>query len=146
MDPCVVGTWTGTVGDIQIIIDGQPVPATGTGPTEIDLPDGTQEEVYGSRTVFTATSGGNTWTDVFTGSATPHYEDIGGLVYLSDISAHGSWQLLENGALNNSGPLTIAPQPYRYTCSGNEMREFYPAPATGSQESARKLPPPGQGS
>jgi hypothetical protein len=68
------------------------------------------------------------------------------MVYLSDISAHGTWELLLNGAYNNGGALSIAPQPYHYTCSGNEMREFFPAPSTGSQELTRKLPPPGQGS
>jgi hypothetical protein len=146
VDPCVVGTWTGTADDTQITINGQPVQAAGTGPTEIDLPDGTQEEEYGSRTVFTVTFGGNAWTEIIAGSATAHYEDIGGVVYLSDISDHGTWELLENGAYSNGGALMTAPQPYRYTCTGNEMREFFPAPSTGSQELTRKLPPPSQGS
>jgi hypothetical protein len=146
VDPCVVGTWTGTADDVQLTIDGQSVQATGTGPTEIDLPDGTQEAEYGSRTAFTAIFGGNTWTYIVTGLATAHYEDIGGVVYLSDISDHGTTELLENGVYNTGGPLMTAPQPYRYTCSGNEMREFFPAPSTGSQELTRKLPPPSQGS
>jgi serine/threonine protein kinase len=137
LDPCVIGTWKGTSEDLINNIDNNPVQFTGPGATEIDLPDGTQEMDYGHSTVYTANVNGNQWTDVFRGTATMHYEDLNGMVLISDVSAHGSWELLENGSVTNSGPLSIEPTPYRYTCSGDTMREFF---TNGSDELTRKPP------
>jgi hypothetical protein len=116
---------------------------TSRGPTEIDRPDGTLVMNYGNGTVYSATINGNHWTDVFLGSATMHYEDQNGTVLISDISPHGSWELLENGSRNNGGPLSIDSTPYRYTCSGNTMREFF---TNGSLELRRNRPAPQRGS
>ena len=87
-------------------INGAQVDATSSSAQkEIDLPDGTMEQPDGTSTTYTAVVNGNTWTNVVTGSATMHYEDSDGMVLISDISAHGTSTLRENGAYNNSTPL-----------------------------------------
>jgi hypothetical protein len=76
--------------------------------------------------VLSANVNGNIWTDVFKGSAAMHMETSGGVILSSDVtpSKGAKWTLNENGAYNNSGPLSAEPGPTRYTCAGNSLREF----------------------
>jgi hypothetical protein len=136
IDSCVVGTWIATAADTQIKDGSVLVPMVSHhGPVEIDRPDGTMIEKYGSGTVFTGSYQGTSWRETFRGHATMHYEDRNGVVYLSDIAPDGQWTLLRNGAYSNSGPLTIEAAPYHYSCGRRTMREFF---SNGSTESRRE--------
>jgi hypothetical protein len=136
IDSCVVGTWIATTADTTLNYGTVQVQLVSHhGPVEIDRPDGTLIEKYGSGTVYTGSYQGISWTDTFRGHATMHYEDRNGVVYLSHIAPNGQWTLLKDGVYNNSGALGIEAAPYHYSCGRRTMREFF---STGSIEYRRE--------
>ena len=145
LDPCLFGTWIGTADDVPGTIDNQPVMYTSHGgPTQIFRPDGINVLEFGPSSTDTVRFNGNTWTEVYNGRATAHYETVDGELLVSDVSAHGTQTLLENGSYNNGGPLTLNTQPDRYTCSGNTLTLF--VPDGGSEVLKRSTPPASSGS
>ena len=135
IDPCLVGSWAGVNEDVTNTIDNNPVQFSGVGPTDTFNADGTGSTDYGSETDYNATAEGITWLEKVSGSATARYETRNGTLLTSDINVHGTWTLLQNGAFNNSGALSIDNSPARYTCSGNTLRIY---PPHGSVEFVRK--------
>jgi hypothetical protein len=121
---CLVGTWTETSEDDPSTFNGDPVVwSGGPGVTQIFEPDGTNIfEFHDAR--FTLHLNGNTWTDVDNGRASVHYTVQNGMLLSSDLSASGTVDLLENGALNKSGPLTLDMDPDNVTCSGNTLQLY----------------------
>lgn len=140
LDPCLFGTWIGTSDDLPGTVSNQPVTYTSPGgPTQIFRPDGVNILEFGPWATETAHVNGNTWTEVYTGRATVHYETVNGELLSSDISAQGTQTLLENGSYNNGGPLTLNTQPDRYTCSATTLQIFVP---DGGSEVLRRSTPP----
>jgi hypothetical protein len=124
LDPCVIGTWTATSEDIPGTLNGEAIVYAGAGSKQIFRPDGVDVVDYGSGTRYFTHDGGSLWTWIVKGAGTLHWETQGGQVYLSDEATHGSWELLENGNLNNSGTLTLSLQPERYTCTASTLGLF----------------------
>jgi Protein kinase domain len=139
LDPCLAGTWKETVEDIPGTVDGQAVTYVGgPGVTQIFTSGGINIVDYGNGAHYTVDVNGNMWTQITKGRATIHYETQDGMLLSSGISQHGSQTVLENGAYNNSAPLTMDTQPDRYTCSGNSLVIF--VPNGGSIEMTRSIP------
>jgi serine/threonine protein kinase len=134
LDSCLIGTWTGVSEDITNTIDGSPVQFSGLGPNETYRADGTGVVDYGTETVFSATSKGESWTEVVHGSATVHFETRDGNLVTSDIQPSGGWTIYENGVYNNSGRLSLNTAPAPYTCSKTALRIV---PSGGSVELVR---------
>ena len=125
LDPCLFGTWKVVMEDISDTVNGYPVTLVGgIGAVTIYRPDGTTEDDYGIRTAWTTQLNGNTWTQVATGRDSARYQVQNGTLLWSDVSAHGTETLYENGSYNNGGPLSPNTQPARYTCSGNSLRLY----------------------
>jgi hypothetical protein len=145
LDRCMIGVWKGVNESVTNQINGQPVPFVGPGATtQTFRPNGRAKADYGKSTVYRATVNGSKWTYVFHGYVTYHWRTKHGRLYGSHDRGHGSWQLLDNGVVNNSGPLThLAPGPARYTCSGKSLQTFN---NTGSVTLAREQPKPQPGS
>ena len=144
LDRCMIGIWKGVNESITNQVNGQPVPFAGPGSTQTFRPNGGAKADYGKSTVYRATINGSKWTYVFHGYVTYHWRTKHGRLYGSHEKGHGSWQLLDNGVVNNSGPLTrLAPGPARYTCSGNSLQSFN---NTGSVTLTRERPKPQPGS
>jgi hypothetical protein len=120
---CLIGRWIGVSEDLTSTINNNPVTYTGPGPIETYSADGTATSTYNS-SKFSTTVNGVTWTEIFKGGATLHYEIQNGQMLFSDVKNHGTWTLLENGAYNNSGPFTIVATPERFSCSANTLREY----------------------
>ena len=140
----MIGVWKGVNESVTNQINGQPVPFVGPGSTQTFRPNGRAKSDYGKSTVYRATVNGNKWTYVFHGYVTYHWKTKHGKLYGSGDKGHGSWQLLDNGVVNNSGPLThLAPGASRYTCSSKTLQSF---DNTGSVTLARELPKPQPGS
>ncbi|HET7012407.1 MAG TPA: hypothetical protein VFI65_00750, partial [Streptosporangiaceae bacterium] len=138
---CVIGRWIGTSENLTGTVNNNPVIYTGRGPTETYNADGTASIAYHDSKYSTIVNGVR-WTQVVNGRATYHYEIQNGLILFSDIKAHGTQTLLENGAYNNGGPFTIVTEPERFSCSGNTLREY---PSNGSVVSTRApVTPKGQ--
>jgi hypothetical protein len=114
----------------------------GRGPAdEIMRANGTGIANYGNRAVFRATVNGNKWTFVLHGYATYQWQTQGNRIMLiGDIKSHGSWQLLENGVLDNSGPLNLVTGSENVNCSGNTIHTYT---SQGSMEIKRVPPKPG---
>ena len=55
-----------------------------------------------------------------------HTMTRGGLLYISNVSASGSWALTENGSTDNSGQLSINQTPGPYSCSATTLVEYTP--------------------
>lgn len=135
---CLIGTWKGVTETIINQINGNSVQFTGSGTTEVFRPNGTIVITYspgGDSTVASANVSGVEWTMTITGQATADWTAQNGALLLSDISADGTETLLDDGVYNNSGPLSIEPGPWQYTCSGDTLREFF---ADGSSVDTRE--------
>ncbi len=71
-----------------------------------------------------------------------HYVVQNGMLLSSNLSAAGTIALLENGAPNNSSPLTLNLEPDDLTCSGDTMHLY--ATDGSSTNLTRVVPkPPG---
>jgi hypothetical protein len=90
---------------------------------ETFMPDGTATSDYGQGSVYSATVGGNEWTETVQGSASMHYETQHGMLITSNVSVQGSYTLTENGSYDSSGALSLDPASENYTCSGNSLQE-----------------------
>jgi len=107
-------------------IDNNPVEFTGRsglGETVVHS-GGTYHGNFGNGMVLSADVSGNQWAEILHGTFSGHIETRSGMELVSNVSAHGTWELTENGAYNNGGPLSMDLTPTRYTCSGNTLREF----------------------
>ncbi len=136
LDSCLLGTWTQIVEDVPSTVNGDNVMYVGgAGAKQIFRPDGINISDYGNGTDYSVNVNGVTWTEITKGSATVHYETQDGTLLYSNVSAHGSQTMLDGGAYNSRGPLTLNTQPERYTCSGNSLHIF--VPNGGSIELAR---------
>jgi Protein kinase domain len=137
---CLIGTWTETSEDDPSTFNGDPVVwSGGPGVTQIFEPNGTNIfEFHDAR--FTLHLNGNTWTDVDNGRASVHYAVQNGMLLSSDLSASGTVDLLENGALDKSSPLTLNLEPDNVTCSGNTL-QLYATDGTSSSLT-RVIPKP----
>jgi hypothetical protein len=115
---------------------GLGVAFNGHGPAEeVIKANGKGKANYGNRAVFRATVNGNKWTFVIHGYATYQWQAQGNrIILIGDVKSHGSWQLLENGLLNNSGPLNLVVGAENDSCSGNIFRSFT---SQGSMEMKR---------
>ena len=141
---CVVGKWKGVAEDIPVRIDNQSVQYIGRGADQIFRANGTSRMDYGRRTVYRVTVNGSKWTYVITGSAALDWQVRGSTMYNSDVRPHGHWVLLENGAYNNSGPLSIDSKPGPYSCTPTTLR-IYESDG-GSVVLSRVTPKPQPGS
>jgi Protein kinase domain len=137
---CLIGTWTETSEDDPSTFNGDPVVwSGGPGVTQIFEPNGTNIfEFHDAR--FTLHFNGNTWTDVDNGRASVHYTVQNGMLLSSNLSASGTVDLLENGALDKSSPLTLNLEPDNVTCSGNTL-QLYATDGT-SASLTREVPKP----
>jgi molecular chaperone DnaK len=127
LDSCLLGTWKQTLEQIPDTINGDPVAMSGGyGMIEIFSPDGAATVEYGGGTTYTATVNGNLWSQVVTGTATYDYTIQDGMLLSSDVNAHGTNNLYENGSYNNGGPLSLNTEPARFTCSGDSLQIFSP--------------------
>lgn len=126
IDPCLVGSWTGLSDDLVNHIDGNPVTFVSKGPNTTFLVNGTMTVDYGSGTTYSASYQGHDWKTVFKGAATTHAMTRDGLLYVSNVSANGSWVLTEDGSTNNSGALSVNMTPGPYTCSATTLVEYTP--------------------
>lgn len=127
LDSCLFGTWKQTLEQFPNTINGNPVTMSGGyGMTWSFSPNGAATVQYGSGTTWTATVNGNRWSQVDIGSATFDYTTQDGMLLYSDVNAHGTQTLYNNGSYNNGGPLTLNTEPDRYTCSGNSLEVFAP--------------------
>jgi hypothetical protein len=75
---------------------------------------------------------------VDTGRATEYYQTPDGTLLTSDVTAHGTQTLYENGSYSNGGPLTLNTDPDRYTCSGSSPQ--ISAPDGASVDLTRDVP------
>jgi Protein kinase domain len=137
LDSCLFGAWKPISEDVINHIDSQPVTFTGRGAAQTYTPGGRLIASYGQGTVYTATVSGNNWTEIVRGRETMDYQTLGGRLLVSRASIHGSLTLLENGAYNNSQPLSLNPGTERYICSGNSLREYV---NSGALELTRRTP------
>lgn len=121
---CLIGTWTETSENDPATFNGTPVVWTGgAGVIQIFEPSGVNVfEFHNAK--FTVHLNGTTWTDVDNGRASVHYVVQNGLLLSSDQTASGTIELLENGAYNKSGPLTLNTVPDNVTCSGNTLHIY----------------------
>jgi len=126
IDPCLIGSWTGVSDDLVNHIDSNPVTFISKGPNTTFQADGTSTVDYGSGTTYAATYQGHAWKEVFKGSATMHTMTRGGLLYISNVSANGSWALSEDGSTQNSGALSVNQTPGPYSCSATTLVEYTP--------------------
>jgi hypothetical protein len=138
LDSCLIGSWKATSDNLINKIYGESVEFTGKGATLVVRADGSSVTDW-TGMVLSANVNGNSWTDVFKGSASVHLETADGFILQSDVtpSKGAEWTLKENGAYSNSGPLSAEPGPERYTCAGNSLREFAD---NGSDEYVRTNP------
>jgi protein kinase-like protein len=145
LSQCAVGKWKGVTEDVINKINNAGVAFNGRGPAdEVIKANGRGVTNYGNRAVFRATVNGNKWAFVVHGYATYQWQTQGNRVMLiGDVKSHGSWQLLENGLLNNSGTLNLVTGAENDSCSGNIIRSFT---SQGSMEMKRVLPKPQPGS
>jgi serine/threonine kinase PknH len=143
LDSCLVGTWNMVVVDQDNTFNGVFVQFSGAGERVTIRPDGSAVADWSPSETLRATVNGVPWTDVIEGQATMNAETQNGFLLLSDVTATGTWTLYDNGAYNNSGPLSLEPGPIRYTCSGNTLREY---PDDGSLQATRVVGATGPGS
>jgi hypothetical protein len=128
LDSCLFGTWRQTLEQIPDTINGNPVTLSGGfGVIQTFSPSGVNTIQYGNGATYTVHVNGNLWSEVVTGSATANYTIQDGMLLISDVIAHGTQALYENGSYNNGGPLTLNTEPDRYTCSGNSLQFFEPS-------------------
>jgi serine/threonine protein kinase len=123
---CLVGTWKAVDQQLISTINGQQVVFTGGGAVSTFLPNGTITSLYQDET-FRATISGVTWTEVLEGTATGHWAVDNGDILYSNLTSSGTETLYEDGNYNNSGPLEALPGANPYQCSGNTLRESFPA-------------------
>jgi hypothetical protein len=144
LDPCLFGTWKVVTEDIPDTINGDPVMLVGgIGAVTIFRADGTTEDDYGNGTAWTGHLNGNTWTEVATGRDSGRYQVQNGTLLWSNVSAHGTLALYENGSYNNGAPLSPSTEPDRYICSGNSLHSYA---ANGASSVFTRDVPPGRGS
>jgi protein kinase-like protein len=125
LDSCLFGTWKQTLEQIPDTINGNPVTLSGgSGVIQTFLRDGVSTVEYGKGGTYTVRVNGNLWSEVVTGSGTENYATQDGMLLVTDVIAHGTQALYENGSYNNGGPLTLSTQPERYTCSAASLVEF----------------------
>jgi serine/threonine kinase PknH len=125
LDPCLFGTWTYTGEDIVSTIDGASVIYTGgAGITQSFQPDGITTLNDGDHGVYTTTYHGTRYTAINKGIATMHYQTQDGMLLLSDVSEHGTQEVVSNGVVQSSGPLTMNTEPERYSCSAETLRLY----------------------
>jgi hypothetical protein len=135
---CLIGTWTETGEDDPATFNGIPVVWTGgAGVIQIFEPSGINVFEYHHAT-YTVQLNGTTWTDVENGRASVHYVLQNGVLLSSNLSASGTIELLENGAYDKSGPLTLNTDPDNVTCSGNTLHIY--TPNGGSTNLTRDVP------
>jgi molecular chaperone DnaK len=124
VDPCLVGQWRQTSYQITNKIDNIDTLFTGPGgATSTVTADGRSSTDYDTLTPMTATVKGVLWKHVVRGTITSHIRTSGGMIYSTDVVAHGSWQLLRNGRVNNSGTLSGSLESSHYTCSGDTFEQ-----------------------
>lgn len=122
-------------------IGGQILVISGPGPTEVDEPDGIQEDFFPpAGSTLSGTLNGQRWDFVFHGSATARYQDVNGAVVISDPTENGGIDILVNGKFDTSSQLDIATGAYQYTCNGTTMREIYAGANGGSEVLTREGP------
>jgi hypothetical protein len=80
---------------------------------------------------------GNSWTNTITGKLTWHWQVKNGEILFTAGGGQGSQTLRENGAYNNSVPLSLEPGAAPYTCSVKSMHIDFP---NGSYEMFREGP------
>ena len=125
LDPCLFGTWTYTTEDSVSTIDGSSVIYSGgAGITQSFQPDGITTLDNGDHGVYTTTYHGTRYTAINKGIATMHYQTQDGMLLLSDVSEHGTQEVVSNGVVESSGPLTMNTEPERYSCSANMLRLY----------------------
>ena len=140
----MIGAWKGVNEGVTNHIDNNPVEFSGRGPAMTLRANGRGRNYYGKHLVYRGGMvNGNRWTEVFHGYVTYDWQIQGRSMDLSDIKPHGTWELLENGAYNNGGPLSLATGPGSFSCSGDTLR-FYDN--SGSTVLKRVLPKPQPGS
>jgi hypothetical protein len=146
LDACLFGTWDETTDDEPSTINGQNVIYVGgPGIKQVFEPNGINLIEYASNAGLRAHEGGNAWTESFqNGRARMHWTTQDGQLLTSQVVTHGTYELFENGSLNESGPLGINPEPDRYTCAGNTLQLF--APDGSSIVLAREIPKTPSGS
>jgi hypothetical protein len=126
LDPCLVGTWTSTSAQQDDYINGNLENFTASsGQTEIFQADGNEITQY-KNMAFAAELNGNSWQYVLNGTITNHVTTKGGQELISDASASGTYQFIENGSPRNSGPIAASPLPSYYTCSETSLTETTP--------------------
>ena len=126
LDACLVGTWK-DAGDVLVnTIDGQPGYFTGRGGSMRVNADGDITQQLGPETL-TATIGGNTWTEVLSGSVTMRAATRHGDLVFSNVfaSSDASYKLYENGIFNSTGPMSVSTVPTRYSCSSSTLRMYW---------------------
>jgi hypothetical protein len=107
------------------LVNGEPAQFSGPGgATVIMRPDGTSRTDYGSGTMLSANVNGVEWTETATGTVTSHWTAQNGQLLLSNVTAHGTETLRDDGQINVQTPLTPAGITRQYTCSGNTLREY----------------------
>jgi eukaryotic-like serine/threonine-protein kinase len=126
IDPCLIGSWTGTADDLVNKIDDSPVTFTSKGPTVRFTADGTLTVDYGRGTDYSASVNGHAWQTVIKGGATMQAMTRGGVMYISSVMADGSWVLTEDGSTDNTGALSINQSPGPYSCSATTLVEYTP--------------------
>jgi hypothetical protein len=146
LDACLFGTWDETTEDEPGTINSQSVMwVGGPGIKQVFEPNGINLIEYASNAKFTASEGGNSWTEIFHGArARMHYVTQDGQLLNSDIVTHGTSETLENGDYNNSTPVTLDTEPDRYTCSATTLQFF--APNGSSIVMSREIPKTPSGS
>jgi hypothetical protein len=146
LDACLFGTWDETTEDEPGTINSQSVMwVGGPGIKQVFEPNGINLIEYASNAKFTASEGGNSWTEIFHGArARMHYVTQDGQLLNSDIVTHGTSETLENGGYNNSTPVTLDTEPDRYTCSATTLQFF--APNGSSIVMSREIPKTPSGS
>jgi hypothetical protein len=146
LDACLFGTWEETTEDDPSTINGQSVIYVGgPGIKQIFEPNGINLIEYASGAKFRTSEGGNAWTETFQDARTRmHWTTQDGQLLSSQVVTHGTYEILENGGLNKSGPLDVNTEPDRYTCAGNTLQLF--APDGSSIVLAREVPKTPSGS
>lgn len=122
LDACLVGgSWNLTRQEVVLEIDGTPVQFSGVGGQQVTYrPDGTVRMVF-TDAPLRVTWNGNRWSRYAVGTVTARYQiNTAALIY-TGVKGTGSWWYMQNGVRRNSGPMNIAPEPERYTCSDDSL-------------------------
>ena len=123
-DPCLIGTWTETSHEQDGKISGDTVRYSGHGAVQRFRVDGTAVLDFGGGVTYTATHKGDKWEDVDVGTVTFHWQTSGGSILYSNAQGNGTQTLKENGRVSNTAPLTGGLSSERYTCTGDDLRQF----------------------